>query len=266
MILLGSGETGSVYSLGKGRAVKLFHEDKYIEDEYKACKYMGDQTPFAPRIYKLVEMDGKKGYEMQEYEGELLLDVMDHTKDFESLAKLVGESHRVIHDYDSGHLKLPNLKEVMGLHLDHLKHIDEEKKEWLKKILEDLPNGQSLLHGDFMPYNLVYSQGRLSALDWSDAMLGPAEADIARSLYFILDPNDYEDAVFTKKSNKFIEAYLNGYYGNRSTMGIIRKWLLINVAFEYDLMISKGIVNDFSDRLKSYIDKNYKKLGSDSLF
>jgi len=266
MILLGSGETGSVYSIGKGRVVKLFHEDRYIEDEYKACKYMGDQTPFAPRIYELVEMEGKKGYEMQEIEGELLLDLLDGSGDFEILAKLVGESHRVIHDYDGSHLKLPNLKDVMFLHIDQLKHFNEVMKEWLRGLLEDLPSGHALLHGDFMPYNLIYSEGRLTALDWSDAMMGPAEADIARSIYFILDPNDYDDAVFTKKSNKFIEAYLNGYYGNRSTMGIIRRWLLINVVFQYDIMISKGIVNDFSDRLKTYIDKNFEKLGSDSLF
>ena len=266
MILIGSGETGAVYSIGHGRVIKLFHEDKYIDEEYKACKYIGDQTHFAPQVFEKVEVNGKKGYEMQEYVGELLLDLTENIQELAYYAELMGKTHRALHDYPTDHLNLPNLKDMMANHMRRLKHFNEDDKVWLLSVLETLPNGHSLLHGDFMPYNLMYMDDKLSVLDWSDAMLGPAEADIARSLYFILDPTDYEDASYTVHKNKFIEAYLYGYYGNKTTMGIIRKWLLINAVFELDVMKSKGIDNEFSTRLGDYISNNKEKLGSDSLF
>jgi tRNA A-37 threonylcarbamoyl transferase component Bud32 len=266
MILIGSGEYGKVYKIGHGRVVKLFHDPEFLDMEYKFCKYIGDETTFAPQVFKRVEVEGLKGYEMEEIVGELFIDVIDESDDLEYYGELMGKHHRILHDYDAEDLDLPHINDVMKKHISKLRHFSDDEKSWLLEVLDMLPQGTSLLHGDYMPYNLIYLDDKLSALDWSDAMLGPREADIARSLYFILDPMDYEDAKYTLSSNKFIEAYLNGYYGNKTTMGIIRKWLLLNVAFEYDLMLSENKKNRFTERLKVYLDNNKSRMGSDCLF
>ena len=265
MILVGSGEFGNVFRIEPGRVVKIFDDTRFLELEYKTCKYVGDHTPFAPKVYNLVDLSGQLGYEMEELVGELLIDVMDEDS-LEAYGILMGEHHRRLHDYQTDHLKLYHIHDVMKKHIDRLIHFDEEDKIWLQDLLESLPRGRSLLHGDFMPYNLIYSDKKLQVLDWSDAMVGPPEADIARTIYFIIDPHDYEDACYTRLSNKFIEAYLNGYYGNKTTMGIIRKWLLLNVVFEYDQLVSEQHNNFFTERLKNYIFNNKESLGSDNLF
>lgn len=265
MILIGQGETGHVYHIGHGRVMKLLHDPEYVEYEYKACKYIGDKTPFAPQVFKRVTYEGKEGYEMQEVVGELLIDVINEC-DLAYYGDLMGLHHRKLHEWDASELNLPNLAEVMAKHIRMLKHFSDEEKTFCLNLLNTLPKGQALLHGDYMPYNLMYLDDKLSALDWSDAMLGPAEADIARTLYFILDPTDYEDAYFTLNANKFIEAYFCGYYGNKTTMGIIKKWLFLNVIFEYDNMLSEDINNDFVKRLRTYILRNMKDMDSDSLF
>lgn len=263
MILIGSGEYGRVYKIDHGRVVKLFHNPEFLDLEYRFCKYIGDETPFAPQVFKRVEIDGLQGYEMQEIVGERLIDVID---DVGYYGELMGVYHRKIHDWKAGHLELPNIHDVMKQHIQTLNHFSKERKEWLQNILQTLPQGMSLLHGDYMPYNLIYLDDKLSALDWSDAMLGPGEADIARSLYFILDPTDYEDATYTLSPEAFIEAYLIGYYGNKPMMGIIRKWLLLNVAFEFHLMLSENREDAWMRRLAVYLDCNQEAIGSDCLF
>ncbi len=37
-------------------------------------------------------------------------------------------------------------------------------------------------HGDFHPLNVVVDGGRASVIDWTDAGLGPREADVARTI------------------------------------------------------------------------------------
>ncbi|MCH4888004.1 aminoglycoside phosphotransferase family protein [Acidaminobacter sp. JC074] len=264
MILIGSGEFGNVFRIEPGRVVKLFDDSQYLEMEFRTCKYIGDQTPFGPKVYNRVDLSGRSGYEMEEIMGDLLLDRIEETS-LNDYGLLMGKCHREVHDYNTDHLTLYNIHDIMEKHIERLDNFSQEDKLWLHEILKSLPRGKSLLHGDFMPYNLICSDQGLKALDWSDAVLGPAEADIARTLYFIIDPHDHDQAAY-KSSNKFIEAYLNGYYGNKTTMGIIRKWLLLNVVFEYDQLVSEGQNTFFTERLKNYISNNKQSLGSDNLF
>lgn len=266
MNLIGSGESADVYSIGHGRVVKLFYDGHYSIDEYNACKYMGDMTSFAPQVFKEVTIDGKKGFEMEELIGQLLIDVIDESSDIRYYAELMGKAHKDLHDWDSSKLELPQLKVGLTRYLASLKHLEKHLVDWGLELLKDLEDGRSLLHGDFMPYNLMYLDDTLKMMDWSDAMLGPGVADIARSLFFIINPNDYEDSKYTLESNIFIEAYLNGYYGNEPVMDELQKWLIINVIIELDGLLASNISNNFTKRLRDYLNHNYDEMGSDYLF
>lgn len=266
MILIGSGDSADVYQIGHGRVLKLFNDNEYFTREYEACKYIGDMTPFAPQVFEKVYVDNKDGYEMQELIGELFIDVIDDSDELEYYGELMGQSHKMLHSWDSSSLELPYLKERLRIYIEQLSYISDDIKNWVISILDDFEDDRSLLHGDYMPYNLMYLDGKLTAMDWSDAMLGPKEADIARTLYFIIDPNDYEDAKYTLKCNKFIEAYLSGYYGNERPVSIIHQWLIINAIIELDRFLASGISNKFTQRLNDFIHNNLKEMGSDYLF
>ncbi|MBI9015100.1 MAG: phosphotransferase [Clostridiales bacterium] len=266
MILIGGGDSADVYQIGHGRVLKLFKDNEYFIREYEACKYMGDMTSFAPQVFNKVCVDNKDGYEMQELIGELFVDVIDDSDELEYYAELMGQSHKMLHSWDSRSLALPHLKERLRIYIIQLSHISDDIKKWGVSIIDGLEDGRSLLHGDYMPYNLMYLDDKLTAMDWSDAMLGPKEADIARTLYFIIDPNDYEDAKYTLNSNKFIEAYLSGYYGNEIPVSVIHRWLIINAIIELDRFLALRVSNKFTQRLDDFIHNNLKEMGSDYLF
>lgn len=266
MILIGSGDSADVYQIGHGRVLKLFKGNKFFAKEYEVCKYIGDMTPFAPQVFDKVFVENKDGYEIQELVGELFIDVIDDSDELEYYGKLMGQSHKKLHSWDSRSLELPYLKKRLRVYLKRLSYIGDDIKKWGISIIDDLKDERSLLHGDYMPYNLMYLDEKLTAMDWSDAMLGPKEADIARTLYFIIDPNDYEDAKYTLNCNKFIEAYLSGYYGNEVPVSIIHRWLIINVIIELDRFMASGISNNFTQRLDDFIHNNLKEMGSDYLF
>ena len=50
-----------------------------------------------------------------------------------------------------------------------------------------------------------YFDEKLKAIDWAESSVGPREADIARTLNFIVDTTDYEDALFTTEREVFIK-------------------------------------------------------------
>ncbi len=51
---------------------------------------------------------------------------------------------------------------------------------WVAEHLPEDGDETVLCHGDFHPYNILWDDGRLSAvLDWPNAFLGPAAADVA---------------------------------------------------------------------------------------
>jgi aminoglycoside phosphotransferase (APT) family kinase protein len=53
--------------------------------------------------------------------------------------------------------------------------------EWIERILERLPDGEALCHGDFHPGQVTLSEGRAAVLDWNGAKRGDALFDYART-------------------------------------------------------------------------------------
>lgn len=50
------------------------------------------------------------------------------------------------------------------------------------KLLDKLPEGESLCHNDFHPGNIIYGEKGMTAIDWSDATSGNALSDLARTV------------------------------------------------------------------------------------
>jgi len=48
-------------------------------------------------------------------------------------------------------------------------------------LLGELPRGESLLHGDYHPLNLLMDETGLVLIDWPGATLGPPETNVART-------------------------------------------------------------------------------------
>lgn len=74
------------------------------------------------------------------------------------------------------------LKEKITGNMD----INESKREKLLKVLDRLPEGNSLCHGDFHGNNIMKTDNQYYIIDWIDATNGCANADVCRTYMLYL--------------------------------------------------------------------------------
>ena len=94
-------------------------------------------------------------------------------------------------------------------------------KYGFSEVLTSLLNKKLVLaHGDFHPANVIDSGDRQVVIDWSRAFIGPAEADIARTLVTLrlfLPPSEATDSqkiTLQENLNETEESYLKEYCSN----------------------------------------------------
>lgn len=256
MKLIGKGETAEVYLLNK-RVLKIFKEDipkTYALREYEAVKRIGDLLDDAPIVFEFYEKD-RLGYYMEFVEGKSIESVMTEDN-YRNYAVLLGQHHKELHEKEYN-FDLISLKSNLKRFINSLQIYDQSVLRWLLDILDTLDDGISILHGDFMPYNI--HEG-FKVLDWSDVMKGPGHADVARTVYFLLDPelNHYP-------FKNIVKHYLEGYYRDRIPYEILHKWLIINAALGYVMAVEEKAMNDYFERMHQFVLNNYRSMYSDKL-
>ena len=265
MIKIGEGEFSEAFRIEPGKVIKLFKIGEYDEKafalEYKAAKHMGDVTSLAPKVYGTMTINNRMGYVMAEAEGVLYQKVIDNNPSkLNEYGLLLGKTHKKLHkEKISPELdQLPKFKDFIKAFLSENDTLDREVNLWLVELLDGLSGDQCLLHGDFMPYNMIYRDGTLQVLDWAEPSVGPAAADVARTMNFIYDSSDYTDSAITKSSLEFIGSYIEGYYGGSDyDKNQLHKAFLINSAAELSWAYKSNQYDGYAKELKTFILKNF---------
>jgi len=272
MIKIGEGETAEVYRIEPGKVVKLFRPEFYDEAsfrmEYETARQVGEQTGLAPKVLATMRVDGRHGYVMEEIEGRLFQDEIDRNPDhLISYAQLLGEAQRRLHrtPINGGLAQLPRVKEDPSF-VRFQGTFPADVASWLKELLASLPNDTALLHGDFMPYNMLMSEDQLRVLDWAEPAIGHPMLGVARTLGFVVDPTDYPDSPYTQDAARFAEHYLAAYAGDESLdADVLHACLILNASFEYRWAVVSRQTDAHSKRLRDFILSNFSDYGSDML-
>lgn len=113
-------------------------------------------------------------------------------------------------------------------------------KYGFSEVLTSLLNTKLVLaHGDFHPANVIDRGDRQVVIDWSRAFIGPAEADIARTLVTLrlfLPPSeatDSEKTTLQENLNETEESYLKEYCSNvKLERDSVKSWMqLVAMSF-----------------------------------
>ena len=285
MTRIGEGETSEVFRIEPGIVVKLFRADYCDQDdvhrEFAVARHVGANTAVAPAAFELTEIDGRVGYTMEEITGPLFQDVIDsHPDRLLDNARLLGRAHRAIHElpYDPALSSVPSMKEAFPDFVGSWGCFPAEVREWLVSLISGLPDDRHLLHGDFMPYNMIMHDGEAFAVDWAGTLWGPALADVARTVNFIVDPTEYPDSPYTLRAEEFVTEYLRAYSGLASDTGdgtpapvaaidwdLLHRCLIFNAAAEVQWAERSGQVDSYTDRSRRFVLANHAEYGSDRL-
>jgi len=180
--LLGRGKSSEVFRIGGGEVIKIFHaavSEEMIQREMAAAgiaRSLGLPTA-APRLCVTVAQNTALIY--PEISGvstaaAIRKKPISAASLLRDMAKLL---HAVHHPQASG---LRTVKSVLQTDIDYGPAPDRIKRAAID-YLQDLPEADHLLHGDFHIDNILLSADGLIILDWAKAAIGDPAADAVRS-------------------------------------------------------------------------------------
>lgn len=186
--LIARGGQADIYDYGNGKVIRVPRRPQdydRIRYEYKVYLSLSGSNVSAPRVYELVEVNGAPSIIMERILGISMI---------EQIKKQPQLIRRKVIDLANMHLGLlrvnaevsmTNSKDQAKYCIGKSRSLTEDTKQVLLNMLDHLPGGNFLCHGDFHPGNILYRDGKDYVIDWSGATKGDVVYDVAHT-YILL--------------------------------------------------------------------------------
>ena len=138
-----------------------------------------------PAVREAVIHDGRPGLVMERIDGPDLLALVGR-QPWRVLwvAGHTGRAHAALHRATAPE-SLPSVRRVIRYLLERSDRVPEHLHSFALNVLEALPEGDRLLHGDFHPGNLMLAGDTPTVIDWTNASRGHPDADLARTILLL---------------------------------------------------------------------------------
>lgn len=219
--LIGEGRTAQVYAWGPRHVLKLYYAwwpAGNIEHEARIGKTVHAAGVPCPAMGDIVQVDNRRGLLYERVDGPSMTDLLlAEPHRLEELALALARLHAAMHRPapESG---LPRQRQNLLRHLDLVSPtpLPNELKEKALGLLKGLPDGDVVCHGDFHPGNVIMSFRGPIAIDWENASLGSATADVARTALLLETarfylPDTPEKPSIVEAVGLFRQLYLQSY-------------------------------------------------------
>ena len=274
--IIGKGAHGTVYLTAPDTIVKVYEKGASMDDikrERELSKkafVMGLPTAISLDIVKVGDQYGTV-FEMLDAGScvKYVNDSQENTDDFidKAVAVLKKMHSTVCHDND-----LPNMKESHLRYVDHIRQLISDKEyQKARKIIEDIPDTKTLIHGDFHLKNQLLAKGnQLMLIDMDTLCIGNPIFEIAsvcNSYYEFgrIDPKAIENflEIPIDKANYIWENISRKYYSDLNDkeyqaavdkarlVGCIRA-LHFFMKHNFSRENIKKLLKDFEELLKKY--------------
>lgn len=213
------GRTAEIFSWDDDHILKLYFDwcpANWVEYESRISHAVHEAGIPTPAAGEIVEVHSRRGLIYERVEGiSMLQDLNSHpwtlVKHARSLAELQIKIHRQsIPD-------LPPYKQQLHHAIGRTRHLSEAQRESSLHQLADLPDGNSLCHGDYHPGNILLTRNGPVVIDWMTACSGCRWADVARTgLLLTIGPKGAANLVsplLLFGIRFFHRVYLNRYRG-----------------------------------------------------
>ncbi len=161
-----------------------------------------------PGLHGTVEIDGRLGIVYDRLAGPLHGDRLLREEPLPLVAEL-GRLHAEIHAASA-----PELQAYSRRVQHALPGLSRPVATVLERRLDELPDGDTLLHGDLHPWNVMWDGWRWVPIDWDAAMRGDPMADVARTWFLLVDSPVSEEVVaagLAHRRHELAERYLAAY-------------------------------------------------------
>ena len=193
--LLGSGAGSDVYAYGDDKVCKLYKQGvDSAEYEYKITLDAYQKGLPAPKVYEIIEHNGRFGIIMERMKGMSWMSIMlenitscnlkgmSNQEIFYSAANidLIKNTAKIIYNLHQKKCDLiETAKGSLTAACKYNAYLNDEEKNMIYARIEALPDGDSVCHGDPNPGNFISQNEKVYIIDWNNCVTGHAMYDIA---------------------------------------------------------------------------------------
>lgn len=164
------------------RVLKLFRQTfpkQLAEMEYAKAKVVQECGVPAPRALEWIDEGERIGIVYERVQGKsMLYEMLVPWKMHPCAERMAALQNEINRKKPAG---LPSFKENIRRCVQTTPLLTGVEKEAVLGVLNPLPEGDGLCHGDFHPDNIVLNHGQPVVLDWMTACVGSPAADAART-------------------------------------------------------------------------------------
>lgn len=238
---LAYGATAELYARGPDWVLKLFKTwMPWGAAEVEATKAGVAYRSGVPtaRVGERLQVGDRAGLLYQRLHGPVLTSTFFSSPEAaEEGARLLAELHLRMHEQGttSDLQVLPTQKASLAAEVRRAEALDDGMRQKVLAILDSLPTGNALCHGDFHPDNVILTPDGPKVIDWPSASRGHPLGDVAQTVLLLRDvaiplhiPN--AEAIETQRS-VFTDVYLDHYLGSRvDAQDELGRWRVVAAA------------------------------------
>jgi Ser/Thr protein kinase RdoA (MazF antagonist) len=256
---LGAGREADVYSFGDAAVLKLYRPGfGGHRAEAAALRSLHGQG-IAPKLLDVVERDGRTGLVLERFTGPDMLTLLQRQPwRVLSLAGSLATAHLAVHRA-AAPPELPDLRQVLAARIQDAV-LPPHLRSFALRVLDTLPDGDRLCHGDYHPGNLLLAADRTAVIDWAGAARGTGEADHARTLLLLRWANPLPGtpllsrALIAAGRSLLARRYTRTYRRGAPPMRQVHSWLLAHAAAR----LSEGIQAEYAT-LTGVLDRAHRQ-------
>lgn len=181
--VIAAGREAEILEWDDRSVVRLYRTARHplaVAHEVAAMEAVRATLPVVPRVVGIVDVAGRPGIVMERVDGPDLLTAIGREPD-QAVAGggITAEVQALIHDVVAP-APLPDLRVSIAARLSR-PSVPPAIASRALALLEGLPDGDQLCHGDLHPGNILLSPHGPMVIDWQNATRGDPAADFTRT-------------------------------------------------------------------------------------
>lgn len=243
--LLAEGRTAEIYAWRPGQVIKLFRnwvsQDMAEYEARIARAALATGVPM-PAVGELLQLNGRLGLVYERVDGPPLNEMMQRRPwRLGEAARILAGLHAQMHRLPGS--GLPRQRERLRAKIHSAQPLPEDLKRSLLGLLETLPDGDRLCHGDFHPLNVLITARGPVIIDWIDAASGHPLGDVARTAVLFSEGfplrGKVRDGIERWGRRSFLRVYTQAYFHfSQEDENQLMLWLPVVAAAR----LSEGVV------------------------
>jgi Ser/Thr protein kinase RdoA (MazF antagonist) len=189
LALVAAAKEAEVYTWADDKVVRLLRNPgglPQIEREAMAMRAVAALGGPAPVPFETTIVHGRPGLVMERLEGPDLASLVRRQPwRAATFGRMLAETHVSLHTFAAPE-ELEPLREKLRRDIDSAPALRADLRAMALETLAELPDGESVCHGDFHPANVIVDHRRgPMVIDWPNAARGDHHGDVARTLLLL---------------------------------------------------------------------------------